>query len=142
MSAMIDQFRDRLRDGLNAVETRLQAAVASVRTFPGKAEQALHDDLAAARHKVEGQLAQVEKAREGVKVWATARAAETREAVADWKSKRETQKLNARSDRAESYAADAIFLAAAAVDEAEAAIREAAVARRDSEAAQPAARTE
>ncbi|MGL4554974.1 MAG: hypothetical protein ACRC33_27725 [Gemmataceae bacterium] len=142
MSAKIDQFCDRLRDGLNAVETRLQAAVASVRTFHGKAEQVLHDDLAAARPKVEGQMAQVEKAREGVKAWATARVAETREAVADWKATRATEKLKARSGRAESYAADAVFLAAAAMDEAEAAIREAAVARRDSDATQPAARTE
>jgi hypothetical protein len=141
MSAMIDQFCTRLRDSLTAVETRLKAAAASVRTFPGKAEQGLHDDLAAARLKVDGQLAQVGQAREGVKAWAAARLTETREAVAEWKAKRETQKLNGRSDRAESYAADAIFLAAAAVDEAEAAIREAAVAHLDAETARSAPRT-
>ncbi len=141
MSATIDQFCERLRDGLDAVDTRLQAVRANVRALPGKAEQGLHDDLAAARRKVDAQVVRAEKAGDGVKAWAAAKVAETREAVGDWKAKRETQKLTARSDRAEAYASDAVFFAAAAVDAAEAAILEAAVARRDAdEAARPAAR--
>jgi hypothetical protein len=141
MSAKIDQFCDRLRDSLDALDSRLHSVKANIHALPGKAEQVLHDDLAAARRKVDDQVVRAEQARDGIKAWATAKLAETREAIGDWKAKRETQKLNSRSDRAESYAADALFFAAAAVDEAEAAILEAAVARRDSDASQPATRT-
>ncbi|QJW94630.1 hypothetical protein [Frigoriglobus tundricola] len=137
MSAKIDQFCDRLRDGLDAVETRLQSVQANVVALPGKAEHVLQTELDAARRKVDGQIVRLEKAKDGVKAWAAAKVAETREAIGDWKAKRETQKLKARSDRAEAYAADALFFAAAAVDEAEAAILEAAVARLDADAAQP-----
>ena len=138
MSAKIDQFCDRLRDGLGAVETRLQTVQANVVALPGKAEHVLQNELDAARRKVQGQVVRLEKAKDGVKAWAAAKVAETREANGDWKAKRETQKLKARSERAEAYAADALFFAAAAVDEAEAAILEAAVARLDADAAQPA----
>ena len=137
MSTKIDLFCDRLRDGLDAVETRLLSVQANVLAMPGKAEQVLHDDLAAARRKVERQVTRAEQAEKGVKAWAVAKVAETREAVSDWKAKRETQKLKARSDRAEAYAADALYFAAAAVDQAEAAILEAAVARLDADATQP-----
>jgi hypothetical protein len=49
-------------------------------------------------------------------------------------AKRETRKLNARADRAETYAADAVDDAAARIDEAEEAILYAAVARLDAAA--------
>jgi hypothetical protein len=52
------------------------------------------------------------------------------------KARRETRKLNARADRAETYAADTIDSAVASIDEAEDAIHEAAVARIDTDAAQ------
>jgi len=60
----------------------------------------------------------------------------TKEAVSDWKAKRETRKLNARADRAETYAADAIDYAMTSIDEAEEAILDAVVARVDADAAQ------
>ena len=74
----------------------------------------------------------------GGRAWAGGKSAGTRGAVGDGKAKRETKKLKARSDRAEKYAVDALFFAAAAMDEAEAAILEAAVARLDADATQPA----
>ena len=52
------------------------------------------------------------------------------------KASRETRKLNARADRAETYAADTIDFAVASIDEAEDAILESAVARIDTDAAQ------
>jgi hypothetical protein len=62
--------------------------------------------------------------------------AATNEEISQWKAKREVRKLNARADRAEDYAADAIDFAAAAVDEADAAILDAVVARLDADAAE------
>ena len=38
--------------------------------------------------------------------------------MSEWKARRETRKLNARTDRAETYAADAIDFAVASIDEA------------------------
>ena len=99
--------------------------------MPEKTETVLQADLAAIRSRVDGQVVRLEQARDGVKAWAAAKVAETREAVGDWRAKRETHNLKARSDRAEKHAADAVFSAAAAVDEAVAAILEAAVARHD-----------
>jgi hypothetical protein len=65
---------------------------------------------------------------------------ETKEAVKDWKAKRETKKLNSRADRAEEYAADSIDYAIAAIDQAEEAILDAVIARCDADdAAQPTA---
>jgi hypothetical protein len=133
MSTRIDQFCDRLRERLDAVDNRLQSVWANVRALRGRAEEGLHDDLAAARSKVDSQVVQVEQAGDGVKAWAASKVAETREMISDWKAKRETRKLTVRSDRAEAYASNAIFLAAAAVDEADAAIREAALAHLDAE---------
>ena len=52
------------------------------------------------------------------------------------KARRETRKLNARADRAETNAADTIDFAVAGIDEAEDAILEAALARIDTDAAQ------
>ncbi len=51
-----------------------------------------------------------------------------------WQAKQETQKLKARADRAEAYAADAITYAVAAIDRAEEAILGAVVARMDADA--------
>jgi hypothetical protein len=62
---------------------------------------------------------------------------ETKEAVSEWKAKRDARKLTARADHAEAYAADAIDFAAFAIDEADEAILDAIVARIDADAAQP-----
>ena len=53
--------------------------------------------------------------------------------IEEWKAKREHEKLVARADRAEDYAATAIIIALAAVEEAEIAILEAVAARIDAE---------
>lgn len=57
--------------------------------------------------------------------------AETKEVVNEWKAKQETRKLKARADRAEAYAADAIYNVMASIDEAEESILDAMVARND-----------
>jgi len=57
----------------------------------------------------------------------------------DWKQKRELHRLDKRAERRENYAADAIFIAAAAIDEANVAFLEALEARLDAEEAHGAA---
>jgi hypothetical protein len=55
----------------------------------------------------------------------------TADRVAEWKSNRETSKLQNRADKAERYAAATIAVALAAVDEAEQAAIEAWLTRQD-----------
>ena len=138
MSAKVDQFCDNLRDRLNAAEKRIESVKSNVQAFPKQAENALNKKLDDIRNKVQAQKERVERTRANLKARADQKIAETKAAVNEWKEKREIRKLNARADRAEVYAADAIDLAVAFVDEAEEAILDAVVARMDAETAQSA----
>ena len=136
MSERVDKFCDGLRERLNAIEGRIQSVKTNVQGLPAKAEKALQQKLDEARTKVEVHKQRVEKARADLKVWADQKVAETREAINEWKAKRETRKLNARAERAEAYAEAAMVLALASIDEAEAGVLDAVAARMDADAAQ------
>jgi hypothetical protein len=135
MSARVDQFCDGLRDRLNTVEGRIQSVKTNVQALPGQGETAVRDKLSAVQNKLHTQKEQIEETKAKIKAQAQAKVDETKEAITLWKARRETRKLNARADRAENYAADAIDFAMASIDEAEEAILEAAVARIDADAA-------
>jgi hypothetical protein len=66
---------------------------------------------------LQAQEERAEQARANLKAWPRQKVAETKEAVSEWKAKREA-KLQARADRAEAYSADAIAYALATIDEA------------------------
>jgi uncharacterized protein (DUF342 family) len=133
MSANVDQFRDRLRERLNTIERRLQSVKTNIQALSEQAEKDLRDKLEAARTKVQAQKERIERTRANLKAQAQQKMDESKEAVSEWQAKRETRKLNARADGAETYAADAIDNAAASIDEAEEAILYAAVARLDAD---------
>jgi hypothetical protein len=122
-----------LQDRLDAVEGRLQSIKTHIRALHGQTEKALRDQLNAVRARVQTQKERVEQVRAELKARAQQKMEETKEAVNEWKAKRETRKLNTRADRAETYATDAIDDAAARIDEAEEAILYAAVARLDAD---------
>jgi NTP pyrophosphatase (non-canonical NTP hydrolase) len=134
MSAAVDQFCDKLRDQLNAIEGRFAAFTADMQSLSEKAEASVRGKLDEARAKVEAQKGKIEKTRDNLKAMAQQKVAETKEAINVWKANHETRKLKARADRAEDYAADAIIYAQAAIDRAEEAILEAVVARMDADA--------
>jgi uncharacterized protein YaiL (DUF2058 family) len=123
----VDQFCDRLRDRLNAIEGRVESVKASIQAFPGQAEKALRDKLETARTGLQAQKERIEQTRANLKAWAQQKMVETREAVGEWKAKREAKKLNARADRAEAYAADALALALVSIGEAEEAVLDAVI---------------
>jgi hypothetical protein len=64
-----------------------------------------------------------------------AKQAEVKSTIDEWKAQKEQDKLLARANRAEEYAASAIIFAAAAIDEAELATLEAVEARLMADAA-------
>ena len=129
------EFRDSMRQRLDTVEGRLKSLKASVWTESEQAEKAVRENLEGARRKLEAQKEHVEKTRANLKARAQEKLSETKEAVNEWKAKRETQILNARADRAEASAADAIDSAAFAIEEADEAILDAMLARHDADAA-------
>ncbi len=133
MSATVDQFCDKLRERLTAMEGRLQTAQRNLKTLSGQAEKAVRDKLDDARRKVAGQKEHMDQIRDKLKAGAQQKVAEAKEKVGEWKAKGEKWKLQARAERAEAYAADAIDYAVAAVDEAEEAILDAVVARMDAD---------
>jgi type I site-specific restriction endonuclease len=136
MSAEVDQFCDKLRDRLNAIEGRLRALATDMQGFPAQAEKTLRDKLEEARTKLEAQKDRIEQTRAQFKARIHQMMTETNHAIDEWKAKGEARRLIARADLAEAHAVDAIALALASFDEAEEAILEAIVARKDADAAQ------
>jgi hypothetical protein len=136
MSEKVDQFCDKLRERLNGLEGRFQAVKTSVQDLPAKAEKSVREKLDQARTKIQAQKERVEKARVDLKTRAEQKLAEGKEAINEWKAKREVRKLNTRAERAEMYAEAAIVLALASIDEAEEAVLDAVAARMDADTAQ------
>ncbi|HEX2473652.1 MAG TPA: hypothetical protein VHK01_02835 [Lacipirellulaceae bacterium] len=134
MSARVDKFCDQLRDRLNELEDQLGALKTNVQKLPQQGEVALQKCLKDSRSRIEEQKKKVEQARASLKDRAEQKIAQAKEAIKEWKAKREVAKLNSRADRAEQYAAAALFIATGALVEAEEAIIEALVARKDADA--------
>ncbi len=139
MSAKMDQVCANLRDRLDVAEGRLETLRTNIRALPAQGEKALREKLDGARRKLHAQKERVDQTRANLKARAQEKVNETKDAVSEWKAKRETRKLGARADRDEAYAADAIDFAVASIDEAELAILDAVVARIDADAAQASA---
>jgi chromosome segregation ATPase len=117
MGQRIDQFCEQLRTKLTQIDTGLNDLKGKIDSKARNVDQ----DARAHLDKVEKRIAQdktkVSAAQAKMKDWIEARKAETQAKIAEWKSKRETSKLQNRADRAEQYAAAAIIVAASGVDD-------------------------
>ena len=133
MSAKVDQFCNNLRDRLNAIEDRVQSVKANLEKLPKQSEQALQKCLAESRAKVDSEKRRLEKAQASLLARAEQKFSEIKAGISQWKANLDVSKLQARADRAEMYAADAIFVADMAVAEAEEAIIDAVIARMDAD---------
>src|SRR6266700_3785629 len=114
MGARIDQFSEDLRQKLTIADSGLDGLKAKIESKAGHVEQDVQSHLDRVHKRVE----------------------QGRAKVAEWKAKRELNKLQGRADSAERYAAAASAVAVAALDEAEEASLEAWLARRDANSAQ------
>src|SRR5271167_599950 len=121
MGKRIDMFCEDLRVRLTSIDNGLGGLKAKIDGKAQGAEQEARNHLEGVHKRIEQDRTKVEAARTELKNWAEARKADTRDKIAEWKSKRETAKLQNRADRSEEYAAAAITVAAAAMDEAESA---------------------
>jgi chromosome segregation ATPase len=133
MSAAVDQFCDKLRDRLNAIEGQLRTVKATIQSRSEEAGKALRGKLDEARAKLQAQKERVDQARANLKAMAEQKTAETKEAASEREADRATGNLEARADRAEAYAGEAITYALAGIDMAAEAVLDAVVARLDAD---------
>jgi hypothetical protein len=129
MSQKIDNLRTILQTKLNAISDQLNTVKTHLETYSKEVESSIHTKLDTAKAKLAAKKQEILNAK--TKLAERVEAKETE--IEEWKAKREHEKLVARADRAEDYAATAIIIALAAVEEAEIAILEAVAARIDAE---------
>jgi hypothetical protein len=135
MKAAVDQFCNRLLERLNTMQCRREAIKAYVEGRSETVEKVVRDWLEEARTKLQALKDQAERTRASLTALAQQKTAGTMEAVSEWKAKRDIEKLVARANRAEAYAADAIDYALTTIDQAAEAVLDAVVARIDADAA-------
>ena len=133
MGARIEKFVNNLHEGLTTAETRLNNVKSSIGAAKADSKAAIEGKVADARAAVEKSKKDVNDVQAKLKSHLEAKKAETREAVADWKEKRHTDKLAKRADRAEEDAAWAIIIANDAIEQANLAAFEAIEARLDAD---------
>jgi predicted nucleic acid-binding Zn-ribbon protein len=136
MSQPIDQFREELRAKLAHIDAGLDHLSAAINDKAQCAEEIVRTHLEDIEHRIKSGRARLAAAQTELMDWLNELKAVTQDKIAEWKLKRETDKLHHHADRAERYAAATLEIAAASVDAAEQAAVEAWLARQDATSAQ------
>ncbi len=136
MSDKVDQFCEKLKGRLNALADQVETLKANVKKLPEEGEQSLQKYLNETRSRIAQRKKSVEQVRASLMTRAEQKFGQVKEAIIEWKAKGDVSKLNLRADWAEEYAADAVFIAMAALADAEEAIIDALIARIDAEEAE------
>jgi chromosome segregation ATPase len=119
MSQRIDQFCEDLRLNLTKIDSSLSGLKAKIEGKAQNAEQEARSHLEKVQKRIEQNRTKLSSAQSELKNWVEEQKTATRDKVAEWRTKRETSKLQTRADKGERYAAAAIVVAMAAADEAE-----------------------
>jgi len=135
MARSLDQLSQDLRLKLANLQSNLDGLKAKIDGKAASAEQDVRKHLDSVRKRIDQAAPGVAASQSEMKTWIDEKKAATNEKVAEWKTKRETAKLQNRADDAELYARAALDVALATVDEAEQASLEAWLARQDANAA-------
>jgi len=125
----IDQLCEDLRIKLWDIDIAFNGLKAKMEGGPGAAEEAVRDELAQVRERIESERAKIAAAQVKVKDWESRENA-ANDKIAKRNANGELHRLQKRAEHAESYAAASIDVALAAVDEAERASLEAWLARK------------
>jgi chromosome segregation ATPase len=136
MGEKINEFCNELRDDLTAADNRLQDLKDQVENANRETREAIQAKLDQAKANLDEQKRKGEDRQQRIKSYLDDKVTETQHDINDWKTKREITKLERRAERRESYAADTVLIAMAAIDEANLAVLEALDARFDAEDAQ------
>ena len=129
MSEGIDRLKASLGEKMTHLQARLDNAKARFHEQGVATHAAVQEQLAKARAARDAQMSKFEAAKQRLHDSFEAKKAETEQKIAEWKAARELKKLTKRADRAEERAADAILMAAIALDDADYATLEAIEAR-------------
>jgi hypothetical protein len=135
MNITVENFTKQLHDGVEKVENLAKLLKEDIRSATQKNQAEIQSKLEAAKLKIEAKKQEFAEYRVKLQSQFEEKEAELKSTVEEWKANREVKKLEHRADRAEDYAATAIFLAMAMMEEAEAATLEAICTRLDAEAA-------
>lgn len=129
MNDKVEKFRTDLKEHLDAVKVRLDAAKAHLESKANETSEAIESKKLEVEAQLDAQKQKLADAKQQADDWVEAKKSETEEKIAAWKKDRKIDKLERRADDAEDYAYSAIVIAGYAADDAEWAILEAVGAR-------------
>ena len=134
-SKRVDQFCDQLRDKLNGIEDRVNDFKAKIASDREATKAAIDKEVDVASTALQKIKDDAEAARARMKAQVHEQKADTEDLIAEWKRRRDVEKLERRAEDAEAYAAWSVIVAAGAIDEADLATMQAIAARLDVERA-------
>ena len=135
MSARVDHFVENLRDQLNATEAKFNTLKANVDSASKESKAKVDAKLAEAKAAAAKAKQDLDAAGAKVKADIEEKKAQTDQQIAEWKYKKNVNKLERRAELAEADAAWATYVAMDAIAYADVAILDAVVARLDAEEA-------
>jgi predicted RNase H-like nuclease (RuvC/YqgF family) len=135
MNTTINNFTKQFHDNLEAIENQAKSLRESLQSAPKKTQAEIQSKLDEAKAKLEAKKQEFDEYRAKLKTQFEEKESEVKSNVEEWKATRKVKKLEHRADKAEDYAATAIFLAMAAMEEAEEATLSAICTRLDAETA-------
>lgn len=133
MNQKIDNLRTNLQTKLDEIASQVEKVKGSLKVASKEAEETIKSKMNDTKAKLESKKQEIADSKAKLEERIQTKKSEVASQIADWKTKREQDKLVARANRAEEYAAAAILLALAAIDEAEVATLEAVAARMDAD---------
>ena len=116
MSAKVDQFCDRLRDRLNAIEGWLESVKTHIQSLSGTVRDDLRNKWEQAHTKLHAQKERVEQTRADLKSQPQL-VADVLETIFGWEAKSDVRELHAEPAPTEAHAEAAIDRAVAGIDE-------------------------
>jgi regulator of replication initiation timing len=132
-------LKQKLSDQIDAAKAKLDALKRELAGMHEEDMQALQKHQDEIRQRVEQEKVRARQVQANIASWKQEKVAHTQEAIRSWRQRRETDKLEARAERAEAYAADMVSVAAFDFDEAEQAVLDALAARYDAVSARTSA---
>jgi len=126
-------LKEKLQEHIEAAQTRLGELRDELASISEEDREKLRQKREELQKRLEQHKAQAQQARADIQTWQQEKTAHTKEAIASWRQKRETKKLQNRADRARAYAEQAVVIVSLDFEEAEQAILDAAAARFDAE---------
>jgi TolA-binding protein len=135
MSDTAEALKQKLEKQIDTARAKLDAMKREITDIHDEDLATLSQHQDQIRTRLDQQRSRAQQLQDDIASWKNEKVSHTKEAVASWKQKREVRKLEARADRAESYAIDMVTYAALDFEQAEQAVLDALAARLEANAA-------